>query len=446
MSKKIALIIIILLFVIGLGFIGYYFWNQKNPAEDPSFNGGITNPFGNFFPIEEGNNAAGENVDGADNFPENLNSPVPKLRKISEAPVAGAAIFSNIKTSNETFINEEGEEENVVFSETFFRYVERATGHVFETKSTSLTSERLSNVTIPKINEAIFLKNPNNIVFRYLDGGDNIETYFARLTKDDVVEEPAEGADEFEPPEEKKPLEGYFLARNLFDFDESPDGTDIFTLRLNPTVNSESRILGSLSPAETPADSEIIFNHPMSEWEATWVDNETIALNTKPSAFSLGFLYLLDTRTGNFSKALGGINALSTKISPNGEKIIYSGNIGGRIVTRVYEVGSGSTANLDFSSFAEKCVWTNDSSSFYCASSLGIANANYPDDWYMGRVSFNDAIIKVNAGSLNSETILLPGQETKEQLDITKLQISERGDFLMFTNKKDLSLWSLDVQ
>ncbi|KKP79622.1 MAG: hypothetical protein UR80_C0048G0005 [Parcubacteria group bacterium GW2011_GWB1_35_5] len=56
----------------------------------------------------------------------NSNQPVPKLRKISSEPVAGAVVF-NIGTTS------------------VVRFVEKGTGNVYEVKSDSLAVQRLTN-------------------------------------------------------------------------------------------------------------------------------------------------------------------------------------------------------------------------------------------------------------------------------------------------------------
>ena len=64
--------------------------------------------------------------------------PVPTLRRVSNTAVASAITF------------ESGEE-------VVIRFIERETGHIFDTTTTSLPQTRVSNTTIPRIQEVLWL-------------------------------------------------------------------------------------------------------------------------------------------------------------------------------------------------------------------------------------------------------------------------------------------------
>jgi hypothetical protein len=71
--------------------------------------------------------------------------------------------------------------------------------------------------------------------------------------------------------------------------------------------------------------------------------------------------------------------------------------------------------------------------------------ANYPDDWYKGVISFNDEIWIYDVNNFAKEKVNI-SQRDKVALDIINPQLSEDDNFLLFQNKKDLSLWILDLR
>lgn len=443
MSRKTILFIIIIFFLIGLGFFGYYFLFPKNQGEgtskDPlSNNNQPENPFGSFFPTE---NINPENkVDEAELASQenhNLQNQIPKLRKISNVPVSGATIFERkATTTNEIFIDEEETKEDQEITEVVYRYIERATGHIFETTSHNLTNERISNTTIPKIYESFFLENKDQFVLRYLDENENIETYIATIKKTDSEENSSN----------KTFLDGVFLQKNIFDITPSPKGDNLFLLTNNPNQTSSSVTVGYITPSSKPKDQKLVFNSPISEWNAEWGSNDKIFLNTKASNFSNGFLYKLDINSEEFDKVVGPHKGMSSRISPDNKKIIFSTTNGKDIKTKIEDLEKRTLKNVKADTLAEKCIWNKTSTIIYCAVPQNYPEAIYPDYWYLGIVSFNDSIVKMDIENQTSEIIMSANSETSENLDIIDLQLSPKEDFLLFTNKIDLNLWSLDLK
>src|SRR3989338_4086116 len=87
---------------------------------------------------------------------------IPSVRQVSAVPVSGATVF--LRGAYQVI-----------------RYVERTTGNVFETMVDSLATTRISNMTVPRIQEAAFYANGNGIILRYLDG-ETIKTFSARVS------------------------------------------------------------------------------------------------------------------------------------------------------------------------------------------------------------------------------------------------------------------------
>ena len=333
--------------------------------------------------------------------------PVPKLRQISPNPVAGAI---SIKESEDTII----------------RFVERETGNVFDTTTKSLEQTRISNTTIPRIQDAMWVGGGEALVIRYFDEEDeNVESFYAELT---------DGSEE-----EEKSLVGSFLKRNIYGLTYSDSKNKIFYL--------EKSLGGGVGTISNPDGerSVRILNYPISQWLSQWVGGNTISLTTKPSHETAGYMYFLNSSTESFRKIFGGKNGLTTKVDPGIDFAIYSESLGSNIIFGVKNLNTAEETVLPVKTLPEKCVWSeNNSGVVYCAVPNGISSGEYPDMWYQGLVSFSDSIWKIDINSGSADILIDIESENRSDIDAIKLELTEDEDYLLFINKKDSTLWSLE--
>ena len=81
----------------------------------------------------------------------------------------------------------------------------------------------------------------------------------------------------------------------------------------------------------------------------------------------------------------------------------------------------------------------------FCAIPNNIVRGAFPDVWYQGKYSFNDSFVKINTNDLTYSELMAANSETEINIDAIDLQLSPSEDYLMFTNKNNLILWSLDI-
>ena len=76
--------------------------------------------------------------------------------------------------------------------------------------------------------------------------------------------------------------------------------------------------------------------------------------------------------------------------------------------------------------------------------SISIQNQNntFPDSWYQGVVSFDDRFILYNLTDLSTRIL----NETQTPLDVIDPIVGPEDFYLVFINKKDLTLWSLNLE
>ena len=404
--KKIVIIIIIIGFLIGSYFLISNLFGNRNSSS--------VNELSTFLPFEE-------ETTGTDNKenPITINNPygistptkgnIPLLRKISNIPVAGGYIFQP-----------EADQQKDVENYSLIRFIERGTGHIYETSTNSLTQVRVSNTTIPKIQETVWL-DKDSLIIRYLDDNDIIKTFSANLITNDLGDQE---------------LEGFFLQNDIREIIKF--GKKIFYL-----LDSGKGTIGVISD-KNDENKKIIFENPLKEWLLKNINDKHISLTTKPAINIDGFLFLFNTETQILDKVIGGKPNLSTLMNKSFDTL-YSeyGKLGPKL--SIYNNQEGVSTDIFIKTFPEKCVWDKNEPIIYC----GVPTeelTNYDlTKWYQGTTSFTDSIWKINIETGKTEFLISPSDFDVEDIDIINPILSEKGDYLLFMNKKDFNLWLLKL-
>ncbi len=446
-SKRASFIVIILVLSLLVGgLLGFYFYTKnKNPGSTilgvkP---GGNTN-FGGYDPNSNTPIIPGETGSSTPIVPEGTikELEIPKLRKISDVPTAGID-YVIIPVYEEVDKNVEPADLSVsktttparraprlIGYKTTIRYMERGTGHIYETATSTLEKTRLSNTTEPKIYEAYFVNKGDNLILRGLIGSsDIVSTRFASLITASTTEEE-------EVP--NKILETKDLPIQMSQIAISPSKTQLFSIMESGTRGILSKIDGGASVG--------IFDTPYREWIATWPEERNITLTTKASGFAPGFAYILNTSTRAITRILGNVYGLTTLTSPDLSKVLYSASERGTFTLNYLNRKDSSVTPLSFKTLPEKCIWSKkEKSVVFCAVPENIAFSTYPDIWYQGLINFSDSIWKINIDTGEIRLIMSIQRETGEVIDAINPYLSPSEDYLVFTNKTDLTLWGLQL-
>jgi len=414
MNKQILFVILIVLVLIAVGGVVIYFsiMSDQAPTEDSVISRGGFFPF--FGGQEDASKSGGEEETtdntlgglGEDSFGSKT---LPSLRKLWSEPVAGA-IFTT-------------DEQGIVS----VRFVERATGNVYETHATSTKTARLTNTTIPRIQEVLWL-SPENLVLRYLrDEGDTIETFSATLVLPDPEEETATSSIEV-----LGELRGQFLPINILDI-TGTDNTLFYLLR------ESSGVRGVVSNTDGSGAREV-FSSPIREWVSQFVDPQTVALTTKASGGVLGHLFFLNTSSGALKAVLSSFSGLTTNVGE--ASVLYTEQETVLPLLFSYDYTQAKTVSLPISTLAEKCVWDSQSATVaFCATPKSLVSGVLPDVWYQGAVHFNDELWRVETNTLSSKLIFDPEVLAKTTFDMVDLALDQKDELLIFRNKVDNSLW-----
>ena len=394
----IALIVIVgaLIFII-------FFMGKGEPAETPGPAFGTSDESyvenGEPLPLGQvGEGQAGEEV-------------APKLIKITSGPVSfGSVAFPvGIPGASST---------DPVSYDTEIRFQERSSGNIYAYRVGERTLARISNRTLPGVYETSWVSDGSLAYSRFLsetDGKETIETYVLPVGE-------SEG--------------GYFLEPGLSEV--SVQGTTSVVTLLPSTS-------GSIATLAAPDGTNVktLFSSPLSALHIFFSGNNLVA-STKASAHTNGYAYFVSKTAGTFERFAGPLRGLAALPSPKGTYAFYTYLSGNTLRSELITASDRIPVSIPLGTLAEKCAWTPDETSIYCAVPRSIEGA-LPDDWYQGAVSFSDRIWRVSLDGRIAALIVDPKTVGDVDIDAVNLTIDARADVLVFTNKKDGSLWSYDI-
>lgn len=357
--------------------------NSDLPAAQPGFEGEVP-------PLEE--------------LQANGSQDTLKLFKIESSPVAGFVALTRGSTTS-------------------IRYAERATGHISEAKLPEIEKKRLTNETLPKIYEAYFRPDGTAVLYRTLHDGDSVKNMSLALT-----------APRATSTEEFWKITMTLLRGTLDSFSVGRGDTLFYVI-------DDSHAVVSSTFAGTGVKT--LASGPISPWRtAPWGTSALIF--SKPSSRLPGYAYTF--AGSSLTKVLGPLNGLVVTPNPAGTHLLYS-YVSGNTTSLAIATGSGTRSDFTPATLADKCVGSSaERGVFYCGAPQGGISESEPDNWYQGKTSFSDEVWRFDAGTEGAELILSPESSFGISLDIMKPALSPDERYLVFINKKDLSLWAIRLK
>lgn len=409
-----TLIIILGLFILIAVGLGLYLLYGKKGTPIPGLGG---NPFGT------GTSTNTVPSTSTPSFVENnipvTNTPTEpsRLRRISQAPIAGFTTFTRNKV-------EIVDGKRVTRKENVIRFIERGTGNIFETTTTTTENTRLTNTTYPRIQEAFFTSNGNSLIIRTLNDIDIIRTYLASIKVGSSTEPGS--------------LTGFYIDDNISFISVSPDTTRFFVLKENP-LGATGYTTDAQANKNTP-----VFSSTIREWLPQWFTRSTVALTTRASSGLPGALTFVNTTTGGTESVLSDIRGLTTLVHNDGSHVLYSESSDQSFRLSTFNKKTGKTTSINTTTFPEKCVWSSKTAQAYCLTPSRLEPGKYPDDWYQGLQSSTDSIWKITSDTGASEPLFNLEQQGV-LIDGIRPTLTTDETYLLFMNKKDGSLWSYQI-
>lgn len=389
MNKNLAVALVFLLAVTLIGMFALIFMGE-NGDQQPGEGNGV---FGSLFPFLTNPLSGGQSTDT--DTTEVQEGDVPTLRLVSEQPVSGATFTAR----------------------GHIRYVERETGHVYETSPDSLERVRISNTTIPGIQETVFVSD-TRLILRYLDG-DTIASFSGFLASS--------------TPDQA--LVGGFLPESSYVERGSNE-----SILLGVKTNSGFRLDSANPDGSSP---RTLFSSPVSAWIPK-VSGKSIFLTTAPSALAAGYMYELSA--GGLTRVFGGYQGLMTLPDERGRYVAFSASGSDRSRFGAYDRETGETIPLPAATLVPKCAWFSDEPArLLCGVPESVNQSVLPDAWLMGEVLFEDRIWILYPESRAAEIVADPMTLAGVSIDVKNPVLSPDGKFVVFMNKGDGTLWSLTL-
>jgi len=365
-----------------------------------------------------------ETFETEEGFNESTKNTVIAFQDISNLTadgIVGQKTYSALKS----FLEKKQEEEVTIEYEVLARYVDRATGHIFEIDPATAKKREIVNSTIPSVHEAFFNDLGNRVVMRYLSENNQVETLFAKIP---------------ESMSGSKNLEQIEISNDkIVTFSISPDKKKYFALseKLAEVVISEHSFDKTLN--------RTVLNSPFFSWIPQWLGTDKILLVTKPSAYAEGFVYIKNTTQDKLEKIQDRLLGLTVLGDKSGKYILFSYSNNESISNLFLKnTQKDNNLNIGLKTFPEKCAWGGDSRKLICGVPKYIEEGIYPDDWYMSIQGFSDDLwvmviddFSFSKSMAKNDTL----EESGKNLDIILPEIDKAEKYFFFINKKDNTLW-----
>ena len=422
MAKRLLIILIAILSILLIAFFGWYFI-----VREPEFSVGeaVRNslPFGSGedinIPALPTDGELGD-MPGAELPLDEFGSPTNSLFRISPTPVAG---FVTFKRGVDSMV----------------RYVDRATGHIYDFLLPSGTGAALfvekikvTNNTLPKIYEAYFRPDGNAVILRSLeDELDIVKNISLTLT----------------PPQGTSTDALYTVSSTALRGD-----INAVTVGLSAQAGSGNALFYTLrdtssivSAAFNGTGAKTILSSPFSNWNLSAALNRLVVY-TKASADVPGYAYTLSTSGGTLAKILGPLNGLMAIPNNLGNRVVYSYTDNNKTRAFAKNLTNNTLTEILPATLAEKCTWSiKQVGMLFCAAPIDSLGPEEPDNWYRGVTHFSDRIWRFDTNNDVAQVLVEPKQNLGTDIDVVEPKLSPDEDYLIFINKTDLSLWALKL-
>lgn len=397
-------------------FVLSYFFGPSDPKAPAN-----TSPAA-FFPI-----TAPGVTPRASTTPDDTNAPntrraLPRLRQLSDAPTAGMVAY-----------DEKGSGGLARAKTTVFRWIDRATGHIYEAHDNDSTKTRVSNTTVPGVQEGFFSKDGQSVVERYLRAdNETVETLVGQIVA--TTEKTSNGY-----VYNDTRLVTRYLQPNILAAGDAAGEDSFYILTRNPgggSILSEGKY-----STGTPKS---IFESPLAQLAVLW-SSSTLAIQTKADSETPGYLYLVNPATGSDEKIIENRQGLTALVNPAGTYALFSETVENDLHLWVKNLKTGDERLLELRGLPEKCAWDpGEETVVYCGAPDFYVRGPYPTNWYQGRFSFDDNIWRIDVAR-ETYKIFYDTREEEETFDVWRPLVAPDGGHLLFLNKRDLTLWSLDL-
>lgn len=421
MNRRLLLAIsVVLVFAVGV-IVWFFFFAKPNPA--PSLSG-TTNP------LSLGDIPKQFHFIFGGKTPESVSTteitfPSPQvLTKIWDRPATGQTfvdqdIIREVSATTSQGTSTVVTKKLVHATTTSLLFVDRITGYIYSYSRELNKVNQVSNTTFPGVYDAYIFNNGKQIVLRYEDSEKNrIVGVLATIPS-------------VSDKEQAKPLE----ATTYLPDQVTSVAVSAKKMVLSYLVTGDSG--GSIYTVNQKGATRIAVS-PFKEW-SLFYGGETLYATSKPSAYVEGQTIKLP----NFETVTGAKTGLLSVVSPSGTLLSSMWSSSG--LKTFLSIGGNQTL-LSSPTLATKCSW-GQKEFLVCAipKMVPASSEGLPDDWFQGRVSFDDNLFAVDGKTGATYSLYSFDNNSEGPFDIRFITISSDNTFISFNKKQGSSLWLLDT-
>lgn len=388
-NKKIIYTVAGAVLLLILGYIVYQYIIpafQARPQSQPSVGGNIP-----AFPgVEQKNGGLGGTGTATTTLPSGQEQ---RLFRLTTYPVISPSL--------------NGDESKILF-------YKKEGGELISIGFTGGIEEKLSNITVVDLMEAVWGPDRQRRAVFYLDG--ETKKGFLHISTSSTAT----------------------LPQNIRSFSWSPDGKSLAYL-LQRSGGTTDLVVADAS-GKNP---KVIFSTPIRDASIRWITSNKIVFQTAPSGLGEGFIFLFTRADGVFTRIGGPLFGLEAIWSPDGSRFLVSSTdaSGRNLVLSLRDTTGKTLFNSDVHTLAEKCVFA-DTNTLYCAVPRALPQeTTLPDDYLRGELNTSDVIQVLDFSSRIINTVVNLGA-----FDVSNLIVTKKQDFLFFVNRTDGTLWSYKLK
>lgn len=322
---------------------------------------------------------------------------VPELRKLSEVPVSGATYFRG-----------SGGLVSV-------RYIERDTGHIYETPVSQSTQIRLTNSTVPAVHDSTWV-NASTTLLRFLSDEGGVQNFVGVIASTTPDQD----------------LYGGFL-RNYSRVAVGPKNT-LFGILETPTGSVAESLLADGTGVKNIFTSAI----------QSWIPHASFGkfyLASAPSGRSFGSAY--EVKKGELERIVVPRTGFQALFQKEGLLVAVTGGAQNALTLAMYDLQNGGMLEIPVGTLIQKCAWAaGRSAMLVCAIPRTVPQGMYPDDWLLGLIHTDDDVYEINTDTGAITRMFNLSESGSGPFDVTQALLSDDGEYFLFVNRNDQTLWS----
>lgn len=302
---------------------------------------------------------------------------------------------------------------NTTSSSTQILYAERGTGHIYQIDIAGGQETRLLQKTFVAINHAYFAQDGSAVVLI----GDSDTGTVAYLEEIDQSNTPHE------------------FPGNAENIAFMP-GREV-----RYTITNQNGTAGYSYDLDT-AETDELFGIPLKDVTVLWGSDETLVYNRTAPALK-GSLYRVSGNILSHAGSTGISYSAFSNSSFAGLQVETSAHPqSGNLVSKVSGLANTNEVSLGVSALPEKCAFdTLSMTVLWCASPIGLITPETYANWYKGLTSFNDFLWRIDLETGTAVETDNLFRTSNREIDVIDMVTDPSGEYLLFKNKNDDSLW-----